>query len=240
MTIPLEICINADDVRTAARSVRAAYHGGANRIELCSRMDVQGLTPSAESIKAARQAFGSRELVVMIRPRAGDFDYSFKELEAMLRAVDQAAKAGADGVVFGVVRQGKINHQALTKLADLASACGLTVTFHRAFDALKNSLEAIDELIGLGIRRILSAGEPWGSSASLPERCGRLQEYMFRSGRLVEWGVGGGIGPENVGAVLKALSQVPGNIFVHAYSSVLKEGRTDRLLVQRLAELLHF
>lgn len=238
MTIPLEICINADEVQTAERSVRAAYNGGADRIELCRRMDVQGLTPSVESIKAARRAFGVRELLVMIRPRPGDFDYSSNELDEMYRAIDRAARAGADGVVFGVVRQGKIDQPVLTKLVSLARSFGLVVTFHRAFDALDDSLAAVDELIGLGVRRVLSAGEPWGKSAPLQERCGRLLKYIHRTGLRLEWIVGGGIGAANVGTVLEALSPAAGKISIHAYSSVLKDGLTDRLQVQRLRELL--
>ena len=75
--IEVEICINSDSEQKIADSVGAAYFGGASRVELCSAMHLEGLTPTIEQIKLARKAFKERPgLNVMIRPRTRDFCYN--------------------------------------------------------------------------------------------------------------------------------------------------------------------
>ena len=101
--IPVEICINSDNLTNVRQAVEVAYRGGASRVELCAAMQSHGLTPDPVHIHAARAAFHARPgLMVMIRPRAGDFSYTRAELDLMHRQIHEAAQAGADGVVFGV------------------------------------------------------------------------------------------------------------------------------------------
>ncbi len=100
VNIKIEICINSD--AHVQQSVAAAYLGGADTIELCGQMALAGLTPLPEDIAIAREAFGNRAgLMVMVRPRGGDFCYSRAEIEAMLWGVETAVSHRADGVVFG-------------------------------------------------------------------------------------------------------------------------------------------
>ena len=94
--ISVEICIEASDREAVGDAVGAAYEGGASTVELCASMDVDGLTPSQELVKAARLAFRDRPgLMVMIRPRGGDFAYSDDELQNMRRHIDLAADAAS-------------------------------------------------------------------------------------------------------------------------------------------------
>lgn len=235
--IPIEICINAADAEATERSVRAAYDGGADRIELCSRMDVQGLTPLFEHIRRARQIFVERPgLLVMIRPRAGDFDYSLREVEQMRVDIEEAASAGADGVVLGAVQQGRLDLPTLRQLVHAAHEHQLAVTFHRAFDALDDQLSAISVLIDLGVKRILTSGTPWNSTSSAVEGAERLSRYIQVADKKIEIVIGGGISPENVRSVLEKLPHVNALVSIHAYSSVLNGEVADTSRVRALVE----
>jgi copper homeostasis protein len=225
--IPVEICINADDAEATERSVRAAYDGGADRIELCSRMDVQGLTPAVEHIRTARQIFANRRgLLVMIRPRAGDFCYSQQEIVKMCGEIEKAAAAGADGVVLGAVKDGRLDLPVLKRLLRAAYEHHLAVTFHRAFDSLEDPLSAVQTLIDFDIARILTSGTPWGSASSAIAGAKRLRKYAELADNKIEIVISGGVSPENIPTVLEKLPD-DGLVSVHAYSSVLNGGITD-------------
>ena len=161
--IKVEVCINSDNIKNVQNSVSAAYDGGASTIELCSQMQCEGLTPIKSHIIKARKAFQDRNgLMVMIRPRKGDFSYSNAELVQMQQQIQIAADLGADGVVFGILQK-STNNIAIDALQKLMQTCylnNLKVTFHRAFDALLNPLESIESLIELGFHRILTSGVP--------------------------------------------------------------------------------
>ena len=104
--VKVEVCINSDSPQAVGNSVGLATLAGASTIELCSAMENGGLTPTGEHIGEAKQYFRSNKgLMVMIRPRKGDFCYSDTELQVMLNQIEIAALAGADGVVLGVLRE---------------------------------------------------------------------------------------------------------------------------------------
>ena len=56
-------------------SVHAAVKGGAPRIELCSRLDLDGLSPLWEELEEARALYPALKIHALIRPREGDFCY---------------------------------------------------------------------------------------------------------------------------------------------------------------------
>jgi len=130
---------------------------GANRIELCSDLTNDGLTPSFELMQKACSML-KIPVMVMIRPRAGNFIYSEEEIIQMKSEIDQAKKAGAFGIVFGLLTPAnKIDKKNTEILAEYAQP--LPVTFHKAIDELENPVEGVSVLKEItGIKRILTSG----------------------------------------------------------------------------------
>ena len=147
----LEACVNS------ALSAIEAQKGGADRVELCENMADGGCTPSAGAIRFARQHLDIG-LFVMIRPRGADFLYNDEEFEIMKEDILMAKELGADGVVFGILKpDGSIDAERMGQLVELARPMGITC--HRAFDMTRDPFEALDDLIRLGIDRILTSGQ---------------------------------------------------------------------------------
>lgn len=135
----------------------AAERAGAARVELCAELVDGGVTPSAGSLAAARARVGI-PLVALVRPRSGDFLYDDVEHDVLLRDIDAAKAARFDGVALGALTAAGDVDRA--RLADLiARARPLAVTFHRAFDMTRHPLDALDDLIELGVDRVLSSGQ---------------------------------------------------------------------------------
>lgn len=140
---------------------------GANRIELCSDLANDGLTPSFELMKKTCTNLNI-PVMVMIRPRAGNFIYDYNEINQMKEAIDQAKKAGAHGVVFGLLTSSqKIDEENTRMLAEYADP--LPVTFHKAIDDLKKPEEGVKSLKKItGIQRILTSGGKATAREGLP------------------------------------------------------------------------
>jgi copper homeostasis protein len=137
-------------------SALAAQAGGAGRIELCTALELGGLTPSHGEIALVRERV-SLPLYVLIRPRAGDFLYSEFELVTMQRDIEACASLGCDGVVLGVLdAEGEIDTARCQSL--LHAAGGMGVTFHRAFDLVRDQARSLQQLIALGVERVLTSG----------------------------------------------------------------------------------
>jgi len=222
----VEICINSDSSENIRRNIRNACSGGAARIELCSDMHLDGLTPSPEHITIAREAFENRPgLMVMIRLRDGDFYFSRQENAAMVRQIETAAKHGADGVVVGVLRKKDacVDRAAMRLLLAAARDYGLGVTFHRAIDATPEPLRAMDDLAELGVDRVLSSGVAWGGAGGAIQGLEMLNKIASRA-RKVEIVIGGGVTPANAQHIVSGIAHERHVISLHAYSSVLENG----------------
>ena len=136
---------------------KLAEQKGATRIELCSDLANDGLTPSVELMKETCQKL-QIPVMVMARPRAGNFVYSDAEVEQMKTAIDAAKKARAAGVVFGLLTSdNKIDEKNTRILTEYAQP--LPVTFHKAIDELEDPVEGVRILKMIpGIKRILTSG----------------------------------------------------------------------------------
>jgi copper homeostasis protein len=129
---------------------------GANRIELCANPHEGGTTPSYGMIRVARQNT-SIQLFPIIRPRGGDFLFSRLEFQSMITDIQQCEQLGCDGVVIGMLTEdGIVDVDRCAELIQHAGA--MQVTFHRAFDRVKDPMKALEQIIDLGCTRILTSG----------------------------------------------------------------------------------
>jgi copper homeostasis protein len=202
----LEVCVDTLD------GCRAAADAGADRLELCAALELGGLTPSAGFLERAR-ALTDLPLMVMIRPRRGDFLYATEELAAMQLDIERARAVGARGVVLGVLaRDGTVDLARARAL--VAAARPLEVTFHRAFDLARDLDAALDALLELGVERVLTSGGAADVVAGTPVRARLVARAAGRLGVLA----GGGVRPENA----RALVAATGVREVHASCGVLR------------------
>ncbi|MBX3057276.1 MAG: copper homeostasis protein CutC [Anaerolineae bacterium] len=237
MRVRVEICINSTTVTAVQQNVAAAFRGGADTVELCSQMEFDGLTPDREHIMAARAVSGDRPgLMVMIRPRSGDFWYTPCEVDKMRRQIDTAVAAGANGVVFGLLNGRTLALPEMRQLTEQAHRLGLIVTCHRAFDAVDNQIEALEQLVEIGVDRVLTSGTLWGSSLPAAAGIAQLAEIMRQANNRLEIVIGGGLNPENAPALLAQLPLTTGRLAVHTYSGVLAGEDVSEEKVSRLVQ----
>ncbi len=237
-TVHIEICIDCPSAEAVATNVRAAHLGGADTIELCSAMQDGGLTPPASAITIARRIFTRPGLMVMIRPKSGSFVYTDAELSSMLHQIDAAATAKADGVVFGCLHpDGTIAHAQTARLIAHSNAQGLSTTFHRAFDACSDRQAGLQQLIALGVDRLLSSGTAWDSGDGALQGIGQLKQTIAQAGDKIAIVVGGGVTPLSAEKLLEQLAPLAQPITLHAYSSMLSAGNTSAAQVAHLRQV---
>jgi copper homeostasis protein len=189
---PIILEIACGDLRDAL----AAESARADRIELCSALDLEGLTPSlGTAVEVFRRI--SVPFVGMVRPRAGDFVYSSGELSVMLRDAQLLMDAGASGIVVGcLTNSGTIDARACEQFVALAGES--ETVFHRAFDRVKDQMVALQTLMDLGFTRILTSG---GAPTAL-SGARRIRQFVERAAGRIEILPAGGIRENNVEAVV--------------------------------------
>jgi len=244
--IPLEICIDAQTIAETRLDVQTAYIGGAATVELCADLAMQGLTPSVALMQVARAAFGQRRgLMVMIRPRAGDFVYSPTEVALMREQIGMAAHAGADGVVFGLLTQlpqgYAIDMPHLSLLMTCAKHLGLKVTFHRAFDELPIQTQPyalLDQLLEAGVDRVLTCGAALASGKRAVE-CGAWLADLIRHARgRIEVVIAGGVAAATVPALLAQLpTEASARFALHSHSGVI-DPVTQRVSLAKIQQIM--
>ena len=180
---------------------RAACAAGADRVELSTALELDGLTPSAGLIAAVRAAC-TVPIVLLVRPRPGDFVYSADELNVMQRDAETWPGEIAVGCLTA---QGAIDEAALRRFD------ASRVVFHRAFDCVADPVRALETLIDHGVPRVML-------HAANPERIARLRDQA--RGRIALLPAGG-VRPGNVRTLLAATgcTQVHGS-FKRAASRV--------------------
>jgi copper homeostasis protein len=199
----LEICANS------YQSAKTAQTAGAHRIELCQELSVGGLTPSYGLLKNVINQL-TIPIFVLIRPRSGDFVYAESEFDIMKQDISLCKEFGVQGIVSGVLNKNKTIDVVRTKeLVELSRP--LPFTFHRAFDKLDNPIQGLNELIGLGVDRVLTSGQESSAVDGLPLL---MQLNEIARGRLTIL-PGGGINAKNA-----AVFKTKGFAEIHASASV--------------------
>ncbi|WP_411766787.1 copper homeostasis protein CutC [Winogradskyella sp. A3E31] len=181
----LEICANSYQSAINAQEV------GAHRIELCQELSVGGITPSYGLLKQVLEHL-KIQVFVLIRPRSGDFVYSDEEFEIMKTDIEICKTLGCSGIVSGVLHSDKtIDIKRTKELVELSKP--LPFTFHRAFDEVINPKEALQQLINLGVERVLTSGQ----QPSALEGLDLLKELNELSQGRITILSGGGISAKN-------------------------------------------
>jgi len=183
-------------IASTPQDVIVAQENGADRIELVSGFSEGGLTPSLGLLEQVKK-IAEIPVMVMIRPRGGNFNYTEAEINIMVRDIEVVKQLGLSGIVLGVLgTDNNVNVFALETL--LAKSTGLDVTFHRAFDECSNIHHTVQVLTSLGIKRVLTSGRGENSFLGL-ETLNYLQEKYQQM--LFMPGVG--LDAENLGIFLK-------------------------------------
>ncbi|MDP3314884.1 MAG: copper homeostasis protein CutC [Devosia sp.] len=189
----LEVCV-ADP-----QSLAAAIEGGAERIELCSALELGGLTPLPGLIALA--ATSGVETFALVRPRSGDFVFDSHDLDAMLRDIAAVRQSGLAGVVLGANHpDGTLDQATLARLLDEAD--GLGTTLHRAIDLVPDFAEATEAAIELGFDRVLTSG----GAPTVLDGLGQLALVHATARGRIQVMAGSGLRPDNV---LELLAAVP-------------------------------
>lgn len=171
----------------------SAVEGGADRIELCANLAEGGTTPSLGTIRKCRESF-SVDIYPIIRPRGGDFLYTPEEFDIMKADVLLCKELGCNGIVIGLLnRDGSVDIKRTHALAELAYPLG--VTFHRAFDRCLDPFEAMEQLIGIGVERILTSGQ----RPAAPEGVDLIAELNKAANNRILIMPGSGVRADNIG-----------------------------------------
>ena len=185
---------------------------GADRVELCANISVGGTTPSIEIIQKARKNL-TIDLYVMIRPRGGNFVYSEAELDQMKSDIENIKQLDVNGFVFGILNEDNtINIEQNKALVELAKP--FPCTFHRAFDAVSNYEQALEDIIASGFSTLLTSG----TFSDVMEGNEVLKKLVEQAKNRIEIMPGGGLRSTNI----SKLNQIVNANWYH--SSAITDG----------------
>jgi copper homeostasis protein len=190
-TFLFELCV--ENLNAAV----AAERGGADRIELCARLDLSGITPDEQLITATLRAL-SIPVHVLIRPRGGNFVYSAEEFDLMRRQLQWVKEAGAAGVAMGVLLpDGHIDVDRSQALVELARP--MKVTFHRAVDETPDLGAALEAIIKTRADCLLTSGGAQNVHTGITQ----IAQMVKQAGDRIQIMAGGGLELATIGEVLE-------------------------------------
>jgi copper homeostasis protein len=189
--ITVEVCCG-----TVAEAY-CARDAGADRVEFNSALSLGGISPSIGAVRLVKKA-GIRSMV-MIRPRDGDFCYSEAEFETMKADALALRETGVAGAVFGILTPDRtVDRERCRELMEILG--GMETVFHRAFDETADWRDALDNLIDLGITRVLTGGTELRAADGVSV----IREMISRAAGRIEILCGGGVRRDNVRRIIEA------------------------------------
>ncbi|MGW6772974.1 copper homeostasis protein CutC [Streptomyces sp. NPDC055037] len=185
---------------TSPAGARVALGHGADRVELCTGLELGGLTPSAALVEAV--AAVGLPVQVLVRCRPGDFVHDAEEIALMAAEVRSVIASGASGVVVGALTaDGTLDTDAVTRLAAAAHDAGrpVEVTLHRAIDLSTDPVATAALLPALGLTRVLTSGGAPAAGEGLAALAA-----MVDAAPGVQVMAGGGVRPADIPALTAA------------------------------------
>jgi len=151
MTVVKEACV--DNIQDAINALKK----GADRIEFCSNLDEEGLTPSNDDLIYLKKSI-SIPLRVMVRPHSNSFNYNDDDLTQMKETIEFCKNQKFDGVVFGCLDDdNELDLNKIKYLADFAEP--LNVIIHKAIDLTSSPLNSLKKLLEIdNVNGVLSSG----------------------------------------------------------------------------------
>ena len=219
----LEIaCFNLESALVVAKS-------NADRIEFCADAHLGGTTPKVEDIKTLIQNV-NQKLMIMIRPRGGDFCYSEDEYEQMKNSILEIKDINVDGFVFGILDENQnIDIKRNLELVELAKP--LTCAFHRAFDRTPNLEVSLEQVIDIGFKTILTSG----MTANVNDGKLNLKKLVALSNHRIEIMPGGGLRSSNI----QEIAEVSHAQYFHSSALIDNSGISDLEEINRLKSLIN-
>lgn len=167
---------------------------GAHRVELCSALHEGGLSPSNALVKQVLEQL-TIPVFPMIRPVAGGFLYSKTEQRLMALEIEEMATLGVPGVVFGLLNaQNELDLEANAKLLKTCERLGIDAVCHRAFDFTPDPFAALEQIIDLGFKRLLTSGQ----KPKAIEGLDLIKALHKRAAGRIEIMAGSGVMPDNL------------------------------------------
>ncbi len=171
----------------------AAFRGGAKRIELNSALYLGGLTPSLGTLVLTKK-YTDLKVITMVRPRSAGFCYSDADFAVMKADTELLMKNGADGIAFGCLDQdGRIQEEQVRQIVEIIDAYKGESVFHRAFDCVEDQYGAMEQLIGMGVCRVLTSG----GRAKAMDGAARIADLQKQYGERIQILAGSGVNAEN-------------------------------------------
>lgn len=180
--------------------------GGAKRIELNGALMLGGLTPTTAVVEKVKENLDLK-VMAMVRPRGAGFCYLEEELEIMERECRDVLAAGADGAAFGCLKaDGSLDEENSKRIVDIIKERGKEAVFHRAFDCTADPFKTMEQLIRLGVDRVLTSG----LKPKAMEGRELIRSLQKEFGDRIQILAGSGINGDNAGELIQytGISQV--------------------------------
>lgn len=198
----------------------AAWRGGAKRIELNSALSVGGLTPSLASLIRLKKETDLK-IICMVRSRAAGFCFEKEDVEIMFEDAKILLENGADGIAFGFLNDDfTVDVENTKKMVDLIHVYNGEAVFHRAFDVTKDPYTSLEQLIDLGVDRILTSGQ----KAKAMDGKELIKDLQEKYGSKIEILAGSGMNASNA----KELMDYTGIHQVHSSCKNYKRDNTTK------------
>ncbi len=168
---------------------KQAFSGGAERIELNTALMLGGLTPTVSTLTMVKEEMPELKVIAMVRPRGAGFCYSTEDFKVMEAECRKLVENGADGIAFGCLKEdASLDQDKMKRMLDIIKGAGKEAVFHRAFDCSSNPFKTTEQLIAMGVDRILTSGlkpkamDGWELLKELKELYGSQIQILAGSG----------------------------------------------------------